>query len=69
MAAESTASEVETSFWGLPTNWDGHEPKQYQFFVETVDLIAEEGWKYMFHSTNTGWAITPTRSRNAIDNE
>jgi len=69
MAAESSAPEVEISHWGLPTNWDGHETKQYPFFVEATGLIARKGWQYIFESTNTSWVIIPTRSRNAIDDK
>lgn len=67
MAEESTTSEVPTSRWGLPINWDGHERKQYPFFVTSVDEIAREGWVYMRQSTNTAWVIIPQRSKYAAN--
>ena len=67
MAEEPAPAEVEVSEWGLPINWDGHETRQYIFFVTAIEDIAPEGWEYVYKASNTGWVICPQRSEHAPD--
>ena len=69
MASESTPAKDKASEWGLPLTWDGHEKRQYPFFVSAVEDIDVGGWDYMNESKSTAWVIIPYRSRNAFDNE
>ena len=68
MARKPAPAEVPESFWGLPLDWDGHEKRQYPFFVSSVADIDDDGWAYMFKSTQTAWVIIPNRSQNADNN-
>jgi hypothetical protein len=69
MAEELAPTEVTASEWGLPLNWDGHEQRQYQFFVRSIEEITKEGWAYIFKSNNTAWVISPERTQHANHDE
>ncbi len=67
MAEESAATEVPTSFWGLPLDWDGCETRPHAFFVDAIDALPREAWDYIYKSTNTAWVIIPSRSTYAYN--
>jgi hypothetical protein len=56
-------SMLEMSDWGAPMTHDGALPTDQVLFVESVDDITEDGWKYMEKTTQLNWVIIPYRTQ------